>query len=439
MKKPTRLLATLTAGALGGTTLLVASTGLAAADDNRYSLFAQGDSQYYQLDGQDIPASPKNAAGSLTAQAQTDSTGQTTSFAGAPYYGKTAQTLPGTVNGVPNQFGYGQLQLPFSQFPGYVTASHPSQPKAEESEFYYKVHAEADENGAKAAGSNGAPDAIPAPNQQQVATAEVKKLANNSTLTTAEGSAAGFLEGPLEVGYSDARARISDLGDAPEIDGAVFGRFSVSGQNFGYNKSGFTYLGQSQDKKAALDAANAALKAAGIELDIAPETTRADPVSGITTYVLGGLKVTSTFTSPTGAKYTVGYILGRVEVASVNVPVGAAVAATVSKSAATLGGISAADKAAVAKSASSAPAAVKSAFTVPNAGAPAAVVQHGAAAPTPLSGLQLAAVGTTVGKPAVRRPTATSDQSLYVMLVLAGLGVLAVQPLFSLLSRRGRN
>jgi hypothetical protein len=436
MNKPTRLLATLTATAVGGSTLVVASAGFAAADDNRYSLFAQGDSQYYQLDGEDIPASPKNAAGSLTAQAQTDSTGQTTAFAGAPYYGKTAQTLPGTVNGVPNQFGYGQLQLPFSQFPGYVTASYPSQPKADESKYYYKVHAEAAEDGAKASGSNGAPDAIPAPNQQQVATAEVKKLADNSTLTLAEGSAAGFLEGPLEVGYSDAKARIHDLGDAPKIESAVFGRFSVSGQNFGYNKSGFTYLGQSQDKKAALDSANTALQAAGIQLDIAPETTRTDPVSGITTYVLGGLKVTSTFTSPTGAKYTVGYILGRVEVASVNAPVGATVAATVNRSAATLGGISAADRAAVAKSSATAPAgAVTSAFAVPNAGAPAAAVRQGVAAPTPLSGLQLAAVG----KPTVRKPTATSDQSLYLMLVLAGLGVLAVQPLFSLITRRGRD
>jgi hypothetical protein len=438
MKKPTRLLATLTTVALGGTSFAVLVTGSAKADDNRYSLFAQGDSQYYQLDGEDIPASPKNAAGSLTAQAQTDSTGQTTAFAGAPYLGKTAQTLPGTVNGIPNQFGYGQLQLPFSQFPGYVTASYPSQPKADEAKYYYQVHAAADEDGAKASGSNGAPDAVPAPNQQQVATAEVKKSTNNSTLTTAEGSAAGFLEGPLEVGYSDAKARISDLGDAPRIDSSVFGRFSVSGQNFGYNKSGFTYLGQSQDKKAAVDSANAALKAAGIELDIAPETTKVDPVSGITTYVLGGLKVTSTFTSPTGAKYTVGYILGRVEVASVNTPVGAAVAATVSKSAASLGGISSADKAAVAKSTSAVPAVAKSAFTVPNAGAPAAAVRQGVAVPTVqtrLAGVQLAAVGRS----ALRKPTATSDQSLYVMLVLAGLGVLAVQPLFGFVARRRGN
>ena len=131
----------------------------------------------------------------------------------------------------------------------------------------------------------------------------------------------------------------------------MFGKFSIGGQAFGYNKSGFEYLGQSADKKAALDSANAALKAAGIELDIAPETTTTDPVSGITRYVLGGLKVTSTFTSPTSAKYTIGYILGRVEVASVNAPNSAAVATSVTHSAATMGGISPDVKASVTRSA----------------------------------------------------------------------------------------
>jgi hypothetical protein len=205
----------------------------------------------------------------------------------------------------------------------------------------------------------------------------------------------------------------------------VFGKFSVGGQDFGYNKSGFTYLGQSQDKKAALDSANAALKAAGIELDIAPETTRTDPTSGITTYTLGGLKVTSTFTSATGAKYTVGYILGRVQVASVNAPTGAAIATTVTRSAGTMGAI---DRTAVAQSRVTKSAVTKSAASPAQArNAAPAVADRGTARPTRLSGVQLAAV---------RKPTVTADEGVYVMLVLAGLGVLAVQPLFSLLGGR---
>jgi hypothetical protein len=81
--------------------------------------------------------------------------------------------------------------------------------------------------------------------------------------------------------------------------------------------------------------------AAGMQIDIAPEVTTTDPVSGITRYILGGMKVTRNFTSPDGAKYTVSYILGRAEVASVNVPTSATVATSATRSAATLGGVSA--------------------------------------------------------------------------------------------------
>ncbi|HEX3614710.1 MAG TPA: hypothetical protein VHU88_23685 [Sporichthyaceae bacterium] len=334
----TRLLAALTTAGVAGASVLVLTAGTARADDNRFALTAQGDSQYYQVDGEDIPGSPKNTAGSLTAQSHLDSTGQSASFAGAPYYGNSAETLPGLINGAPSQFGYNNPILPFSHFPGFVTATYPSAPEASDANYYYKVHAEAGEHGAQAAGSNGAPESIPAPNQQQSATAETKKLDDKSTVATAEGAAAGFVEGPLEVGYSEAKATITDAGGAPKVVSAVFGRFSIGGQAFGYDKAGFTYLGQSADKKAAIDGANAALSAAGLQLDIAPETTTTDPVSGVTRYVLGGMKITQNFTSPSGAKYTIGYILGRAEVASVNTATTAtAVALSSTGSAATLG------------------------------------------------------------------------------------------------------
>jgi hypothetical protein len=239
--------------------------------------------------------------------------------------------------------------------PGYVTASYPSRPTGDDANFYYKVHAEAADDHASAAGSNGAPDSVPAPNQQQLATAEVKNANANSTVANAEGAAAGFVQGPLEVGYSDAKALISDAGGAPKVQSTVFGQFSIGGQAFGYNKNGFTYLGQSQDKKAALDSANSALKASGMQLDVAPETTTTDPASGIVTYTLGGLKVTSDFTTSSGSRYTISYVLGRVQVSSVNAPFGASVASTVSRSAATLGGVANATHGATSAPTSSAP------------------------------------------------------------------------------------
>ncbi|HEY2831574.1 MAG TPA: hypothetical protein VGJ14_04055 [Sporichthyaceae bacterium] len=351
----TRNIVCLATVSLAGASVIGLSAGTASANDNRYSLTAQGDSQFYQVDGGDIPGSPQNTAGSLTAQAHIDSTGQNTSFASAPYYGNSVETLPGLVNGAPQQFGYTQPILPFSNMPGYVTASYPSRPTGDDANFYYKVHAEAADDHASAAGSNGAPDSVPAPNQQQLATAEVKNANANSTVANAEGAAAGFVQGPLEVGYSDAKALISDAGGAPKVQSTVFGRFSIGGQDFGYDKSGFTYLGQSQDKKAALDSANSALKASGMQLDVAPETTTTDPASGIVTYTLGGLKVTSDFTTSSGSRYTISYVLGRVQVSSVNAPFGASVASTVSRSAATLGGVANATHGATSAPTSSAP------------------------------------------------------------------------------------
>lgn len=335
-----KLPATITAlGLVGATAFAIGLPGAtASASDNRYSLTAQGDSQYYQVDGEDIPGSPKNSAGSLTAQAHVDSTGKSESFAAAPYYGSTVTTLPGLVNGAAQQFGYTEPVFPFAQLPGYVAASHPATPSSEEANGYYKVRAEADDSSAAASGSNGAPDSIPAPNQQQVATASVAK-SDTQTVAGAEGAASGFVQGPLEVGYSQAKAVITDAGGAPKIDSSVFGRFSVGGQAFGFDKSGFTYLGQSQDKKAALDGANAALKAAGIELEIAPETTETDAVTGVTTYTLGGLKVTNNYTTPTGTKGTFGYVLGRVQVSSVNAPIGVTLAPSSSEHGARLGAV----------------------------------------------------------------------------------------------------
>jgi len=421
MRARRRWAAGITIAGMAGTSVLLGTTGTAAAADNRYALTAQGDSMFFQLDGEDIPASPTNEAGSLTAEAENNSTGNSTAFAGAPYWGKTAQTLPGTINGVPNQFGAPQLQLPMSQFPGYVTSSYPSVPKAEDARGHWRVQAESDETHSTAAGSNGAPEAVPAPNQQQFAKAEARKLADGSTLTAAEGSAAGFVQGPLELGNSVAKAQITDHGGAPKLESSVFGRFSIAGQDFGFDKSGFTYLGQSTDKKAALDAANAALKAANIRIDLAPETTQTDAVSGALTYILGGLKVTTTQTSPSGAVYTIGYILGRVKVSSVDVAPTAAIASSnVTKSVTTLGGVSGSPN-------SGTPAAARSSdgtgtpATAVSVPATSAVRGAGTSSPVPLARHVLAARA---------KPTATSDEGLYLVLALAGLGILVLAPWF---------
>ncbi|HEY2832337.1 MAG TPA: hypothetical protein VGJ14_07940 [Sporichthyaceae bacterium] len=431
-------------GAAGTGAVVVGLPGSALAGDNRYSLTAQGDAMFFQLDGEDIPASPTNEAGSLTAHSDADSEGNSTAFAGAPYYGKTAQTLPGTINGVPNQFGAPQLQLPVSQFPGYVTSSYPSQPKAEDAQGYYKVDATSDDTSSTASGTNGAPSSVPAPNQQQSVTAVTKLNPDGSTTAQAEGSAAGFVYQAFELGNSDAKALISDKGGKPQVTSAVFGRFSVGGQEFGFDKNGFQYLGQDMSQKDAVQKANDTLKAANMQIDVAPQTQETDPVSGVTTYSIGGLKLTTTQKSPSGAVYTIGYILGRAKVSSVNVPLGTAVTGADSTSnGPTLGGVnSAANTSPNTGTAASAAgdagiAAVDASGGAVDTGA-VDTTGAGAAGSTLAAGAPQAVVAPALPRtlgfvPAVeaRNPKPGSSDGLYLMLVIAGLGVLAAQQLFS--------
>jgi hypothetical protein len=299
---------------VGVSTAVFGLPGSAAADDTRYNLEARGDAFYFEVNGDEIPVSPNNDAGSPTASARTTNSGGSQGFAGMPYFGNTTQYAPGTVNGVPNQFGAGQVQLPFAELPGFVSTSSKGTPEAEEDFGYSRVKSSSTDTSDTGSASYGAPDKIPAPNQQQTANASTESK-GNLVSAVASGSSSGFVSGPLEVGNSTAVASISQIvGQAAKIESKTFGRFSVSGQEFGFDQNGFRYLGQDTSSKDALDQANTTLKNAGIAIGLAPVTTTKDE-SGKTTYTIGGLMVTTTQASPSGAgKYTLTYILGRAKV-----------------------------------------------------------------------------------------------------------------------------
>lgn len=302
-------------GTVGAAAMIVGLPGSASAEETRYNLEARGDAFYFEVNGDEIPASPKNDAGSLTASAETTNSGGSKGFAGSPFFGNSAQTAPGTVNGVPNQFGAGQVQLPFSQLPGYVSTASNGTQNAEQDFGFARVKSSSTETKATSSAFYGAPSTVPAPNQQQRADASTEAKGNTVT-AVASGSSSGFISGPLEVGNSTAIAAITQtLGQAPKIEAKTFGRFSVNGQEFGFDQNGFRYAGQGQDSKEAIAQANSALKNAGIQIDLAPVITGKD-ASGKTTYTIGGLMITTTQTSPSGSggQFQVTYILGRAKV-----------------------------------------------------------------------------------------------------------------------------
>jgi hypothetical protein len=316
----------LTSVAAAGTVAFVALPGTARADvPSRYAVSAQGDAMYYEVDSPNIPASPNNTASSLIAGATLSNTDQT-AFASTPYYGSTVQNLPGTANGVPPGFGLPpSVSFPFTRLPGYVQARCPTTPDVADDQGYGRVAAKCGEASAEAHGTQGAPASIPAPNQQETADAVTKIAQDGTAVAEASGSASGFVSGPLEVGNSFAKAVISTPANgAPKIDSSTFGRFSVSGQQFGFDKNGFSYLGQETSQKDALASANTALAAAGIQIDIAPVETTKDAVTGQTRYTIGGLRVTRAQQSAGDSPATIVFILGRASVCGVNVAFGAA-------------------------------------------------------------------------------------------------------------------
>jgi hypothetical protein len=277
--------------AIAGSVAFVISLPASASESGRIEVSARGDAMYFEGNSPSIPASPTNDASSLYAVAESSSTGGGTATASTPYFGSTLQNLPGTANGVPPQFG-SDLAFPFTRLPGYITCRDSGE---ENAEFHYgRVSIKCGQGTSEAHGSQGAPPAIPAPNQQETADA-VTRIEDGTAVAEAVGTVKGFVAGPLEVGSAIATAKIhSAAGKEPEITSSTSGTFSVGDQKFGFTENGITFAGQEASQQDALKQADEALKAAGIQIEVAPVTKDLDKVSGQTSYTIGGLKITWT-------------------------------------------------------------------------------------------------------------------------------------------------
>ena len=291
--RPRRWALSLTCMATAGTVAFVVGlpAGSGAAAPGRIELSARGDAMYFEVNSGSIPASPTNNASSLYMEAQLSGAGGGTATASSPFFGSTVQNLPGTANGVPPQFG-SDLAFPFTRLPGYITCRDTGE---ENGQFAFgRVNAKCGPDSMEAHGSQGAPPEIPAPNQQETADAVTKITEDGTSVAEATGTVKGFVNGPLEVGSAIATATIrhSNTGHEPEITSSTSGTFSVNGQKFGFTENGITYGGQETSEEDALKQADAALKAAGIGIEVAPVTKSVDEASGRTSYTIGGLKIT---------------------------------------------------------------------------------------------------------------------------------------------------
>ncbi len=450
MRAPRWALALTAIGTIGTSAMVVGLPGSASAvdGDTRYNLEARGDAFYFEVNGEEIPASPKNDAGSLTAFASTTNSGGSRGFAGSPFFGNTAQTLPGTINGVPNQFGAGALQIPFAVIPTFVESSSSSTPEAEMELGFGRVKSSSTETSSTSSASYGAPAAFPAPNQQQQADAKTESTDSGVT-ASAFGSSSGIVSGPLEIANSTAIASISQklvkkggalVASAPKIQSKTFGRFSISGQEFGFDQNGFRYLGQGMSSKDALSQANSALKASNTQIDLAPSTTTKDE-SGKTVFNIGGLRVTTVQASPSGsgATFQIVYTIGRAQVGAAFAELGASVSGGSTGAAVDTSSTdsSATDSAVDASGTSSI-----DSFVSPDLAGAAAVVPTTTATLNPDGQVTPVTDGAVTGAPAAELPktlgfspvagqSGDGSEWLYAMLILAGVGVLGGHFLFS--------
>ena len=310
--RPRRWALALTTLATAGTGVFVlgSPTGSGAVALGRIEVSARGDAMYFEVNSGNIPASPSNNASSLFMETQLSSTGGGTATASTPFFGSTVQNLPGTANGVPPQFG-SDLAFPFTRLPGYITCRDNGE---ENTQFAFgRVNAKCGPGSMEAHGTQGAPPEMPAPNQQETADAVTHITDDGTSVAEASGTVQGFVTGPLAIGNAIAKATVrSGAGRQPEITSSTSGTFSVNDQKFGFTENGITFGGQGNPQDA-FKQADEALKAAGIQIEVAPVTKTFDEVSGRTSYTIGGLKISS---KQQGSDLV--YILCRASVTSVN-------------------------------------------------------------------------------------------------------------------------
>lgn len=416
--------------ALGGTLALlvpvaVLGAGPAEATTNRFALVAHGDAMYFEANSDNIPGSTQNTAGSLTARAETNSAGNSTAFAGAPYFGATATTAPGTAAGLLGQ------SLPITTVPGYVSSRFPGEPEERFDGGGLRVAAESSEFSSKSSGEHGGPPASMAPNQQQAADAFVEAKPDGTVVSTANSSVAGIVFGPITALSAKASATITENGNRkPTVTSTASGRFDINGQTVVFNEEGFAIAGQDVPTNDGLAQINTILANANLKLAAVPATTEVDPVSGATIYTLSGLRVTSTQTPPQAEEMVNTYEFARVQVSSISVPQDGDAAAEPDLSDVFDAPPSEPSTGEAAPPALDGPSGVDTgALTADVGGAPGVATGSGEA---PLVAAPVEAPTLELGASATQGPPLrTQSQLLYLVLVLGGLGAFVGSQLFS--------
>jgi hypothetical protein len=294
------------------------SDGSAAANPNRFSLTAEGNGMFFEYRGQAAPATDNVSASPWAAFATVDSQGLSRAFAGMPYFGAFLQTLPATVNGLS-----GGATPPLPPLPGFTESKYPANPEGHESQGPYAIKATSDQYVSDASAKSGfSPDAA-SPREQIFSSAHSEALGDGSVTSTATAGVEALTMGPLSILRFGNSESVTEHGDGKPVftSSQDLGTFEVAGIKVGVTQKGFTFGSQTTGIPASegLKTVNGVLARAGMEIAYIPRAVRKDQVSGVTTVLSGALRVKVFQNAPAEGPTTLTYVFGRATVSTSDV------------------------------------------------------------------------------------------------------------------------
>jgi len=306
-----RLLALASAATLiaGGTIVSLASSA-SAENTNSFALTAEGDGNYIEYNDNQLPATQQVAVSPFSAQSLLDSSGNSSAFAGLPYLGAIATTLPGTVNGLS-----GGATPPIPPAPGYVSSSYPSTEHSEQVQGPYTLKVATLQYESSAIASLGLTGTS---KQTGYSTAHTVANDDGSVQSTATAGVTGFAIGPitaLDVSTSIDMKQKADA--APVITYSQnLGTFTVAGFQVGITEKGFSVLGANLPLpvNTILDTVNAALSAGGVKIEVTPSVKTFDDNTKTTQFTSSAVKVSFVEHIPTQGDVNGTSVFGRATV-----------------------------------------------------------------------------------------------------------------------------
>jgi hypothetical protein len=303
---------------LGGTAYADAATG---TNDNRYSLVAEGDGMFAYIYNGLLPAVPYVDASAYTAEAENNSQGNSTAFAGLPYPGKTGTTLPGTVNGLS-----GGNFPPLPPFPGYVSSSYPSSEESEQVQGPYLIRATSTATAAAARAGGGVSPNAGSTEQQVFSTANVIANPDGTAEAKATAGVDGVSVGPIDLlNVSSTMSITGDGKSKPKVVTSTnLGTIKVLGFTLGVDQDGFNVLGSNSPlpTKTILQQINSSLSASGFQIDVIPGGLKTNPANGETTATSAALRITETYDAPVAGPSQLIFTFARATATFVNVETG---------------------------------------------------------------------------------------------------------------------